>query len=65
MIILTEKKYKEEMDKARERAFDDAWKAQRDERMMERIFALEQRVDKLEGKEDKNCCCETATPVRY
>ena len=65
MIILTGKKYKEEMDKARERAFEEAWKAQREDRMMERIFALEQRVDRLEGKEGEGkCCCETATPVR-
>ena len=63
MIIMTKKKYREELEKEKQRAFDDAWKIERENRMMERICDLERRVGKLEGKEEK-CCCETAIPVR-
>ena len=58
MIIMTEKRIREELEKEKQRAYDDAWKMERENRLMERICDLERRVDKLEGKEP-----EELTPV--
>ena len=56
MIIMTEKKFRERMEKERE----EQWRMEREAKMLDRIFALEVRVDKLEGKETYS----TLTPVR-
>ena len=54
MIIMTERKFQEKMDRIRE----EQWRMEREVKMNERLFALERRVDKLEGKEP-----EELTPV--
>ena len=54
MIIMTERKFQEKMEKERE----EMWRMEREVKMNERLFALERRVDKLEGKEP-----EELTPV--
>ena len=46
MIIMTEKKFRERMEKERE----EMWRMEREAKLIDRIFALEMRVDKLEGK---------------
>ena len=39
---------------------EEQWRMEREAKMLDRIFALEERVDKLEGKETYS----TLTPVR-
>lgn len=62
MIIMTEKKFRERMEKERE----EMWRMERETKMIDRIFALEMRVDKLEGKGPVcECNSEPLTPVEY
>ena len=62
MIIMTEKKVQEKMQKIQE----EQWRMEREAKMIDRIFALEMRVDKLEGKGPVcECNSEHLTPVEY
>ena len=60
MIIMTEKKFREKMEKERE----EMWRMEREAKIIDRIFALEMRVDKLEGKTPAREL-EPMTPVEY
>ena len=60
MIIMTEKKFREKMEKERE----EMWRMEREAKIIDRIFALEMRVDKLEGKGPVREL-EPMTPVEY
>lgn len=60
MIIMTEKKFREKMEKERE----EMWRMEREAKIIDRIFALEMRVDKLEDKGPVREL-EPMTPVEY
>ena len=63
MVIMTSKRYREEVERTQQKAMEEAWRHEREQKLIDRVFMLEERVAKLEGKDPAELYTPL-TPVR-